>query len=131
MKRSMFLVAVLLLGIAAPALAGVNVDDVADEVSIDGLYIEPGLDANTSALNASITRAGNNGVRLMVVLLDADPSGGAVTFADAILDRVPDGTVLVLSGERRHGFDRVRGERWMRHSTGVSSHRPRPDRIGG
>ncbi len=98
MKRSLLLVAALLLGIAAPAFAGANIDDVADEVSIDGLYIEPGLDANTSALNASITRAGNNGVRLMVVLLDADPSGGAVTFADAILDRVPDGTVLVLSG---------------------------------
>ncbi len=97
-KRSLLLVAVLLFGVAIPAFAGVNVDDVADEVSLDGLYVEPGLSANTSSLNSSINRAGNEGVRLMVVLLDNDPSGGAVTFADAILDRVPDGTVLVLSG---------------------------------
>lgn len=86
-----------LVAFAAPALAEVEVDAVAAEVSLDGLYVEPGLDANTSSLNTSIIRAGNNGVRLMVVLLDADPSGGAVTFADAVLDRVPDGTVLVLS----------------------------------
>lgn len=98
MRRATFsLLLLLFLAIAAPAYAGVDVDTVADEVAIDGLYVEPGLGADTAALNASIVRAGNAGVRLMVVLLDADPPGGAVTFADAILDRVPDGTVLVLS----------------------------------
>lgn len=90
-------VALLTLGVAVPARAGVDVDAVADEVSLDGLYIEPGLSADSAALNAAIVRAGNAGVRLMVVLLDSDPPGGAVTFADAVLDRVPDGTVLVLS----------------------------------
>ena len=100
MRRSILLFATvaMLIAVAAPVLAGVNVVEVADEVSLDGLYVEPGLSADTSSLNASITRAGNSGVRLMVVLLDADPSGGAVTFADAVLDRVSDGTVLVLSG---------------------------------
>ncbi len=98
MKRTTFaLFLLLVLALAIPAYAGVDVDEVADEVAIDGLYVEPGLSADTAALNASIVRAGNAGVRLMVVLLDADPPGGAVTFADAILDRVPDGTVLVLS----------------------------------
>src|SRR3990172_6132740 len=99
-RRSILLFATvaMLIAVAAPVLAGVNVVEVADEVSLDGLYVEPGLSADTSSLNASITRAGNSGVRLMVVLLDADPSGGAVTFADAVLDRVSDGTVLVLSG---------------------------------
>ena len=92
-----FALSALLLVLAVPALAGADVDAVADEVARDGLYVEPGLSADTSALNASIVRAGNAGVRLMVVLLDADPAGGAVTFADAVLDRVPDGTVLVLS----------------------------------
>jgi hypothetical protein len=87
----------LFLLVASPARAGVDVDTVADEVSRDGLYVESGLSADTNALNASIVRAGNAGVRLMVVLLDADPAGGAVTFADAVLDRVPEGTVLVLS----------------------------------
>jgi uncharacterized membrane protein YgcG len=87
----------ILVTTAAPALAQADVDQVAADVSVDGLYVEPGLSADTAALNAAITRAGNNGVRLMVVLLDQDPGGGAVAFADAVLDRVPDGTVLVLS----------------------------------
>ncbi|HEX5631196.1 MAG TPA: DUF6676 family protein, partial [Acidimicrobiia bacterium] len=98
MKRATLALFLLLaLALATPAYAGVDVDAVADEVATDGLYVEPGLSADTAALNASIVRAGNAGVRLMVVLLDADPPGGAVTFADAVLDRVPDGTVLVLS----------------------------------
>ena len=96
-RATLLLLFALFVGFAVPAHAGVNVDAVADEVSVDGLYVEPGLSADTSALNASIVRAGNGGVRLMVVLLDADPAGGAVAFADAVLDRVPDGTVLVLS----------------------------------
>ena len=99
MRRAtiIFALSFLLFVLAVPAFAGVDVDVVADEVALDGLYVEPGLSADTSALSAAIVRAGNEGVRLMVVLLDADPVGGAVAFADAVLDRVPDGTVLVLS----------------------------------
>jgi len=93
----LFFAIALTLVAASPALAQSDVDMVALDVSVDGLYVEPGVSANTSSLNASITRAGNNGVRLMVVLLDEDPGGGAVAFADAVLDRVPGGTVLVLS----------------------------------
>ncbi|WKZ81644.1 MAG: hypothetical protein QY307_05950 [Acidimicrobiia bacterium] len=98
MRLRIALSALTLIVLTAPAaLATPAVDEVADEVSVTGLYVEPGLSADRSALDASINRAGNTGVRLMVVLLDADPAGGAVTFADAVLDRVPDGTVLVLS----------------------------------
>ncbi len=98
MRRIILFFAIALTLVAAsPALAQSDVDMVALDVSVDGLYVEPGVSANTSSLNASITRAGNNGVRLMVVLLDEDPGGGAVAFADAVLDRVPGGTVLVLS----------------------------------
>lgn len=93
-----FATALTALVVAGPtAAAQSDVDMVALDVSVDGLYVEPGVSADTSSLNASITRAGNNGVRLMVVLLDRDPGGGAVAFADAVLDRVPGGTVLVLS----------------------------------
>lgn len=99
MKRLALLgVLALVLVVAAPAFGQVRPDDVVDEVAQTGLYVEPGLDADRVSLNASIVRSGNNGVRLMVVLLDADPAGGAVTFADAVLDRVGTGTVLVLSG---------------------------------
>lgn len=97
-RRSILLLAIaLIVAVASPALGQSDVDMVALDVSVDGLYVEPGVSANTASLNASITRAGNNGVRLMVVLLDEDPGGGAVAFADAVLDRVPGGTVLVLS----------------------------------
>lgn len=93
-----FATALTALVVAGPAAAAQSdVDMVALDVSVDGLYVEPGVSADTSSLNASITRAGNNGVRLMVVLLDRDPGGGAVAFADAVLDRVQGGTVLVLS----------------------------------
>ena len=99
MRRAptIFALSFLLLVLAVPAFAGVDVDVVAEEVALDGLYVEPGLSADTSALNAAIVRAGNEGVRLMVVLLDDDPTGGAATFADAVLDRGPRGTVLGAS----------------------------------
>jgi hypothetical protein len=90
------LIGVVLL-VAAPALAQVSVEDVSDQVSTTGLYVEPGLEADTASIGASITRSGNAGYRLMVVLLGDDPAGGAVTFADAVQDRTADGTVLVLS----------------------------------
>ena len=96
-RSTLFFAIALTVVIASPALGQSDVDMVALDVSVDGLYVEPGVSANTSSLNSSITRAGNNGVRLMVVLLDQDPGGGAVAFADAVLDRVPGGTVLVLS----------------------------------
>lgn len=98
-RRLPFFAALLLvLGSAVPAFAQVVPDDVIDDALTTGLYVEPGLSADRSSLNASITRAGNNGVRLVVVLLDRDPAGGAVTFADAVLDEIPAATVLVLSG---------------------------------
>jgi len=87
-RSTLFFAIALTVVIASPALGQSDVDMVALDVSVDGLYVEPGVSANTSALNSSITRAGNNGVRLMVVLLDQDPGGGAVAFADAVLDRV-------------------------------------------
>jgi len=97
MKRLAALAAIALFLFPALPASAQTPDDVAQSVSDTGLYVAPGLEANTSSISASVTRARNAGVRMMVVLLDADPTGGATTFADAILDRVPGGTVLVLS----------------------------------
>lgn len=97
MKRLAAAAAVILaLAPAVPALAQTP-DEVARTVADTGLYVAPGLDADVASISASVARARNAGTRLMVVLLDEDPTGGAATFADAILDRVPGGTVLVLS----------------------------------
>ena len=97
MKRLAALAALILFLLPAVPAWAQTPDDVAQAVSDTGLYVAPGLDVNTSSISASVTRARNAGVRLMVVLLDEDPTGGATTFADAVLDRVPGGTVLVLS----------------------------------
>ncbi|HEX9754918.1 MAG TPA: DUF6676 family protein, partial [Gemmatimonadales bacterium] len=88
----------LLLAVLAgsPALAQ-TVDEVADQVGDAGFFIEAGLTADPSAISDDVARARNGGLRFGVVLLDEDPAGGAVTFAEAVLDRIGNGTVLVLS----------------------------------
>ena len=95
---TMLTLTAVLLALAAPALAQ-NPADVAAEVRDRGYYIEPGLSADAGRISDAISEAGNRGVRLFVVLLDDDPGGGSTTFADAVLDRIGDGTVLVLSAE--------------------------------
>jgi len=87
---------VALLAVALPAAAQTPAQ-VAAEVADRGYWIDEGLPVEESRISAAVTAAGNAGVRLMVVLLSGDPAGGATTFADAVLDRVGNGTVLVLS----------------------------------
>jgi hypothetical protein len=96
----------LLLLMAAPAGAQTP-DQVAARVQDAGYWIDSGLPADPARISAAISRAGNAGVRLFVVLLAGDPSGGATTFADAVLDRLGDGSVLVLSatGEAMASLD--------------------------
>ena len=85
-----------LLAVALPAAAQTP-DQVAAEVADRGYWIDPALPADDARISSAVAAAGNAGVRLFVVLLDEDPAGGATTFADAVLDRIGDGTVLVLS----------------------------------
>ncbi len=97
-RRLLFVLALtgLLLLLAVPAPAQTP-DQVAARVQDNGYWIDAGLPADPARLSAAISRAGNAGVRLFVVLLAGEPSGGATTFADAVLDRLGDGSVLVLS----------------------------------
>jgi hypothetical protein len=81
----------------APPAAAVTPEEAAVAARDTGVSIDPGLDVDREAISAAVARAGNAGVRLFVVLLEDDPSGGATTFADAVLDRIGSGTVLVLS----------------------------------
>ncbi len=96
----------LLVLVAAPALAQTP-DQVAARVQDYGYWIDSSLPADPGQISAAISRAGNAGVRLFVVLLADDPSGGATPFADAVLDRIGDGSVLVLSptGEAMSSLD--------------------------
>jgi hypothetical protein len=101
-SRLTLLMSALLLFLATPAAAQ-SVDEIADEAISRGFYIADGLSAQSVSdqISDQVARAGNDGVRLLVVLLDANPSGGAVTFGDNVLDRVSGGaTVLVLSASQ-------------------------------
>jgi hypothetical protein len=91
------LLALVLASAPAPPAFAQDADEVAAEVRDLGFFIEEGLSADPSAISEDVARARNGGLRFGVVLLDADPPGGAVTFAEAVLDRIGGGTVLVLS----------------------------------
>jgi hypothetical protein len=96
MRRLLALIALLPFALPASALAQTP-DQVAEAVRDEGYFIDEGLPADPASISDDITRARNGGLRLSVVLLRDDPAGGATTFADAVLDRLGEGTVLVLS----------------------------------
>lgn len=107
-RRLLFssLLIALVVCVALPALAQTP-DQVVAEGGDRGYWIDPALPAEDAAVSAAVAAAGNAGVRLFVVLLDEDPAGGPTTFADAVLDRIGDGSVLVLSatGEGMVSYD--------------------------
>ena len=96
MRRLLALLALALLALPATAIAQTP-GEVATAVRDQGYYIDEGLPADPAEISGEVTRARNGGLRLGVVLLRDDPAGGATTFADAVLDRIGQGTVLVLS----------------------------------
>lgn len=107
----LFSLSAVLLAVALPAAAQTP-DQVAAEVRDRGYWIDPALPADEARISAAVAAAGNAGVRLFVVLLDEDPAGGPTTFADALLDRLGDGSVLVLSatGEGMASWDLDQGQ---------------------
>jgi hypothetical protein len=126
MKRSAAGLLFVLVFAAAPAFAQPTSDEVAAQVAETGFFIDEGLPASPSSISASVSRARNAGIKLFVVLLDADPPGGATTFADAVFDRTGgNGTVLVLSdsgeGIASSEFDQRTLENALDHALGSSS----------
>ena len=86
------LAAVFAAGAAAPG-------DVAPVVTDDGFFIEAGSDATPAVVSRAVSDGRSAGGLLYVVVLVDEPSGGATTYADAVLDDVPrqEGTVLVVA----------------------------------
>jgi hypothetical protein len=96
-RLSLLICLVLPILAAGPPAPAQSPEEVSSVVADRGYYVDPGLSLDEGRISAAVARAGNSGLRLMVVILDQDPSGGATTFAAAVLDRTGDGTVLVLS----------------------------------
>lgn len=101
MRRASVLVVAAVLGLAAgsPALAA-EPGEVAAIVADDGVYVEPGSSATSDEISDLVTTLRNEGEPASVIVLADEPSGGAVTFADAVIDDLgEDNLVLVVAPE--------------------------------
>lgn len=100
MVKRLLVAAVLGLALfpAGIALAGdVDADTVAAELENFGVFIDPDLDRDTSRVSDAVSAARSAGFEFYAVILEDDPIGGPTTFADALLNRLGSGTVLVVS----------------------------------
>jgi hypothetical protein len=99
MTRRLLLLLLLIAGLllAAPPATAQTPDEVAAVVRDRGYWIDQGLPAEESRISAAVAEAANAGRLIYVVLLEEDPAGGPAFFADAVLQRLGEGSVLVLS----------------------------------
>ena len=68
-----------------------SADTAAQSISERGYYVEDGR-ADPAVLASLVADAGRAGIRLVPVALSTRPASGTTAFADAILDRIRDGT---------------------------------------
>jgi len=92
LKVSLGLLSLILVVAATPA-------EVSTIVMQDGYFIEAGSDATVEVVGNAVSEARFAGGALSVVVLAEEPSAGATTFADAVLDQLvsDSGTVLVVA----------------------------------
>ena len=94
----MLMALVVVVAAASPAMAAADPGDVADIVADNGFYVEPGASATDEEISDLVTVMRNAGEAFSVIILSAEPPGGAVTFADAVLDDLGDDNhILVVS----------------------------------
>lgn len=92
MKRLLLFLAALILVAASPA-------DTLSDLESRGFYIESGSQASDEVVGGAVADAGFDGGQLFVVVLADEPVSGATFFADAVLDDLDRGTVLVVAPE--------------------------------
>jgi hypothetical protein len=98
MKRlpALLLTLLVLVATAAPALAAADPDEVAAAVRDTGVYVQAGSDLSAAEAGRLVAEARNAGERLSVIVLTEDPPSGAVTFGDAVADRLDGGNLLFV-----------------------------------
>ncbi len=89
MKILLSLIALVFVVAATPS-------EVAPIVAGDGFFIEQGADATPEVVGNAVADARFAGGALSVVVLAEEPSAGATTFADAVLDGFSSGTGTIL-----------------------------------
>jgi hypothetical protein len=88
-----FIIAVSLLLLAA------STDEVVPELQANGYYIEAGSTASEQVVSDAVFEGRSDGGRLYLVVLSEEPSGGATTFSDSILDQLGAGYVVTVAPE--------------------------------
>jgi hypothetical protein len=88
-----FIIAVSLLLLAA------TTDEVVPELQANGYYIEAGSTASEQVVSDAVFEGRADGGRLYLVVLSEEPSGGATTFSDSILDQLGAGYVVTVAPE--------------------------------
>ncbi len=73
--------------------------DVVPELESDGYYIEPGSSASEQVVSDAVFAGRSEGGRLYLVVLAEEPSGGATTFSDTVLDEIGEGYVVTVAPE--------------------------------
>ncbi len=89
----------VLLVIAALALLAASPGEVVSELEAQGFFIESGSAASPDVVGDAVADAGFTGGRLYVAVLSEEPASGATFFADAVLDDLGSGTVLIVAPE--------------------------------
>ena len=74
-------------------------DEVAAEIADDGVFVEAGASTTDAEIGALVREARNDGENLSIVVLSDEPVSGAVTFADAVVDRAGNVLVVVIAPE--------------------------------
>ncbi|MGI9667421.1 MAG: hypothetical protein ACR2N2_10000 [Acidimicrobiia bacterium] len=90
MKILVSLVALLALTAAATPQEAANVASQA------GYFIEDGADATDEVIGGAVEQMRNAGSLFYAVVLSHEPTSGAATYAESVLNGVPDGEGLVL-----------------------------------
>ncbi len=101
MKRGviyLLLVLGLLLSMVPAALAADSAE-VAAVVAETGVFVEPGTTVSEGRVSEIVAALRDDGENISIVVLADEPTGGATTFADAVVNQLGQGVVLVLAAE--------------------------------
>ncbi|HWB89316.1 MAG TPA: hypothetical protein VG872_08940 [Acidimicrobiia bacterium] len=94
----------LLAVLALVTLIAATPEDALSGLERDGFYIEPGSSASEQVVSDAVFDGRADGGRLYIVVLAEEPSGGATTFSDSMLDLLGGAGYVVTVAPETVGF---------------------------